>query len=200
MKKKLLAFVLAGAVVLAMAGCGAATGEEIYGDEGGDSGDMGYYVSVQTRGFDEALLLVTSDDGTGETYVEETSSYGWMGAPGQTIGEMMEEWGVKSIEPTCDGQEFLGWMAYEVENVTNEDGFEETVETLLFDGKIFTTEEIMMQELPEANVTFYTVWDLVCGGCEESKVCQVYYIDDGIYYVCDDCYEEFATGMGLLEN
>jgi hypothetical protein len=52
-------------------------------------------------------------------------------------------------------------------------------------------------ELPESDLTFYTIWALECGGCEELKVCSVYYIDDDVYYVCDDCYEEFATGMGL---
>lgn len=200
MKKKILTLLMAVSVaVLAFAGCGSTTGEETFGDEDSATEDITYYVSVQTRGFDEALLLVTSDDGSGEIYVEETGSYGWMGAPGQTLGEMMEEWGVKSIEATCNGQEFLGWIAYETKIITDENGFEETVETPLFDGKVFTTEEIMTQELPEADVTFYTVWDLVCGGCEENKICEVYYIDDEIYYVCNDCYEEFATGMGLLE-
>lgn len=36
-----------------------------------------------------------------------------------------------------------------------------------------------------------------CGGCEVEKECGTYTVDGTDYYVCDDCYEEFATGMGL---
>ena len=36
-----------------------------------------------------------------------------------------------------------------------------------------------------------------CGGCEIEKECGIYTVDGTDYYVCDDCYEEFAYGMGL---
>lgn len=36
-----------------------------------------------------------------------------------------------------------------------------------------------------------------CGGCEVEKECGTYTVDGTDYYVCDDCYEEFAYGMGL---
>ena len=37
----------------------------------------------------------------------------------------------------------------------------------------------------------------ICGGCEVEKECGTYTVDGTDYYVCDDCYEEFAYGMGL---
>lgn len=40
----------------------------------------------------------------------------------------------------------------------------------------------------------------VCTGCEEEKECKTYVVDDVSYLVCDDCYEEFATGMGLQDE
>ena len=113
------------------------------------------------------------------------------------FAKLMKEWDVVSIEAVCEGQEFLGWVAHEQTNMVDENGFEEYTSVKLFDGKLFTTEEVLEMELPEKNISFYTVWNLICGGCEERKVCEVFYIDDDIYYVCDDCYEEFAHGMGL---
>lgn len=40
----------------------------------------------------------------------------------------------------------------------------------------------------------------ICSGCEEEKECQTYTVDGVDYLVCDDCYEEFAIGMGLIED
>ena len=37
-----------------------------------------------------------------------------------------------------------------------------------------------------------------CSGCEVEKDCGIYWANEQEHYVCDDCYEEFATGMGLL--
>ena len=133
------------------------------------------------------------------------------GEPGQTIGEMMADWDMISIEPLQQDVEFLGWACCTTTVEVDEDGFEEYIDTELFDGKIFTTEEMMNQELPECDIYFYTVWGDpiatepeapsldVCGGCELEKECTIYNVDGQDYYVCDDCYEEFATGMGLLD-
>lgn len=74
---------------------------------------------------------------------------------------------------------------------------EETDSYGWFGGPGMTMGQMMALELPEGDITFYSVWDLICGECEEHKVCEVHYIDDDVYYVCDDCYEEFAHGMGL---
>lgn len=195
MKKKLLALMMATTMAaLTLAGCDSTDDVDTIVDS---LENLDYYYSVQAEGLDDAVLLITSDDGEGGTYVEETGAYGWFGTPDMTIGGMMEEWGIVSIEPKSEEFDFLGWKAYELLTVVDENGFEDSVKNELYEGKLFTTEEMMSQELFDSDIYFYTVWDLVCSGCEEQKVCEIYYIDDGRYFVCDDCYEEFATGMGL---
>lgn len=225
MKKKLFALLMvAGMTVFAAAGCGvsvevepsdqsAVQEENVAQDEtAGQDEQTDYSYSVQARDLDGARLLITYGDETGAiTGYEETDGFSWFGAPGQTIGEMMADWDMISIEPLQQDYEFLGWACCTSTMVEDENGFVEDVETELFDGKIFTTEEMMNQELPDGNIIFYTVWGDpiettpvapsldVCGGCELEKECTIYNIDGVDYYVCDDCYEEFATGMGLLD-
>ena len=38
-----------------------------------------------------------------------------------------------------------------------------------------------------------------CSLCEIEKECGVYYVEEQEYIVCDDCYNEFAHGMGLAD-
>ena len=199
MEKRLLSLLLITAMLItAISGCGNAdkaetnepVSEETENANSNEETGSEYFYSFQTHGLDDAVLRITSVDDVGETFVEETDSQGWIGNPGGTLTQTMEEWGIKSIEPFCDEFDFLGWSAY---TMTGED-FEETP---LYDGKIFTTDEALALELPECDVYFYTEWNLTCTGCEEQKACEIYYIDDDRYIVCDDCYEEFATGMGL---
>lgn len=200
MKRKVIALVLAaGMALFAFEGCGEKKSEEGEGKVSEESTEetTDYYYSLEAISFDNAMLLVTQSDGEGGTYVEETGSYGFAGSAGMTIGQLMEEWDIVSFEAACEGQEFLGWVAHEQVVEEDESGFEEYNTVKLYDGKVFTTEEVQTMELPAGNITFYTVWDLTCGGCEERKVCEVFYIDDGVYNVCDSCYEEFAHGMGL---
>lgn len=212
MKRKVTTLILAaGMAVLAFTGCGdkkSADKDVTVSEESTEKSTeenmeenaeqtIDLYYSLEATGFDNAMLLVTQSDGEGGTYVEETGSYGFVGEAGMTIGQLMEEWDVVSFEAACEGQEFLGWVAHEQVATVDENGFEEYNTVKLYDGKVFTTEEVQAMELPDKNISFYTVWDLICGGCEERKVCEVFYIDDGVYYVCDSCYEEFAHGMGL---
>lgn len=58
------------------------------------------------------------------------------------------------------------------------------------DSSAADTQDEIVFDVPEITVQ-------TCGGCEEEKECTTYTIDDVDYYVCDDCYEEFAYGMGL---
>ena len=196
MKKKLLLLLATTLFITVITGCGSAedteTNEPVSEETEIEETSSEFSYSVQAYGLDNALLRITSIDDAGETIVEETGSYGWFGAPGGTLAQIMDEWNVESVEPICDEFDFLGWSAY---TMTGED-FEEAP---LYDGKIFTTDEMLALELPECDVYFYTEWKMTCGGCEEQKICDVHYIDDERYIVCDDCYEEFATGMGLLE-
>lgn len=208
MKKKLLSILLITSMVMTVfTGCGnnpesvedtevIDSAEESDAEESDAEIITDYYYTMQIRGLDNAILRITSTDDSGETIVEEVGSHGWFGGPDRTLAQDMEEWNIKSIEPVCDEFDFLGWSAYTIEYPEDESGSEEEVP--LFDGKIFTTEEIMTLELPACDVYFYTEWDLTCGGCEEKKLCEIYYIDDDRYFVCEDCYVEFATAMDLL--
>lgn len=211
MKKKLLsALLITSMVVTVFAGCGtnsektddteSVESTESVSEEENEESITEYNYSVQTHGIDNAMLRITSTDDAGNTNVEETNSYGWFGSAGGTLGETMEEWNIESIEIVCDEFDFLGWSAYTIEYADPEDPGAFDEEVPLYDGKIFTTEEIMAMELPECDVYFYTEWDMTCSGCQQQKVCDVYYIDDDRYIVCDDCYVEFATGMGLLSD
>lgn len=158
------------------------------------------YYSVEVYGLDEALLYVTTVDESGNRTTEEVGSQGFFGSPGMTIAQLMEEWGITEIEAKCDGYETLGWQAYEYVVQVDSDGFETDSLEELYDGKIFSTEEMMNQELPDKDVYFRSVWNLTCSKCNEEKVCEVYYVDDDCYFICDDCYEAFAKEMGWEES
>lgn len=213
MKKKLcMLTLLAAASMMVLGGCDSANGnngdvsaslDEVlddFSDFADDMEDSNYYMMQIVDLDEDAVLEITTVDESGESQVEETGSQGWFGEGGSTFAQMMEEWNITSIEVKCDEYELLGWKAYENVVEVDEDGFESYVDKELYDGKIFTTEEMMNQELPDdADVHFDTVWNLVCSGCEEKKACGVYYIDDDRYFVCDDCYDSFAYGMGLTE-
>lgn len=206
MKKKFYIMMLVAAMTMtSLVGCSSAeddkdtTVDDVIDDISDvvDDMDEGRYYSVQSYGFDEAVLDVTRLNDSGEEEMEETGSEGWFGEAGMTIADLMDEWGVVSIEPKCEGYEFLGWQAYESIREVDEDGFESFTQEKIYDGKVFTTEEVFNMELPDADIYFVTIWDLTCDKCEEKKVCEVYYIDDDRYFVCDDCYHEFAQEVGL---
>lgn len=193
---------LAAIVVMGIAGCSASRGEneEIGMDEIFDiveEVEEGHFYSVQACGLNDAILEVTSANDSGENELEETGSIGWSAMEGTTIAQIMEEWNVISIEAKCDGYEFLGWQVYENTYEIDEDGFEVYGEQLLYDGKVFTTDEMMNMELPDADIYFASVWDLTCDRCQAQKVCSVYYIDDDCYFICDECYDAFAHEVGL---
>ena len=205
MKKKLLSLLLVTSLfTLTVTGCGNTTDteaeteepavEETENEESGEEIASEFFYTLQAHGLDNALLRVTTVDDAGETFVEETGSQGWVGGAGGTLAQTMEEWGIQSIEPFCDEFDFLGWSLYTIEDPDSSE------EVPLYDGKIFTTDEILALELPACDVYFYTEWDFTCSDCEEKKVCEVYYIDDDRYIICDDCYEEFATAMDLLSD
>lgn len=209
MKKKLLALlVAAGMMAVAITGCGN-TGDSqdasgnnadssvVNEDVSGTTEETEYMYSLQVKGTDEATLIITYADGT----VEEVGSQSWFGDGSQTFGQMMEEWDIVSIDAKCGDAPFLGWIGYEIITQPDANGFEETFEKPMIMSELYYSTETLMNEiLPAGDVVFYTAFEFECGGCEKNKACDVYYIDDGVYYVCADCYEEFATGMGLIED
>ncbi len=206
-KKRYLLLLAAAMMMIGMTGC--SDSKDVNDDEVAaedvideisdvvDDLDHSHYYFVQSYGFDEAVLEVTRVNDAGENELEETGSEGWMGEAGMTIAQLMDEWDVVSIDAKCEGYDLLGWQAYESVREVDEDGFETFSEQQLYDGQVFTTDEILNMELPDADIYFNTVWDLTCSQCEKQKVCEIYYIDDDCYFVCDDCYDMFARGVGL---
>lgn len=208
MKKKLcMLTLLAAASMMVFTGCSSTDGgagssaDEVMDDIADVAEDLSdtHFYSVMAAGPDDAILQITTVDEAGESQVEETGMQGWDGEAGTTIAELMADWDMTAINAVCTDCELAGWQAYETVVEVDADGFENYTEQVLYDGKIFTTEEMLNQELPESDVHFDTVWSVTCSGCEETKVCNVYYVDDAQYFVCEDCNESFLYGMGLAE-
>ena len=107
-------------------------------------------VDVTLEGYSEAggMLYVTW---TEEAY--ETGGLGMIAEPGQTIGEMLQNNGVLSVEPVLDGDTFEGWMEVAVTVTIDEFGFEENEYSLIQD-QCYTTEELLALAVPDHNVTY----------------------------------------------
>jgi len=92
---------------------------------------------------------------TDEAY--ETGGLGLIGTPGQTIGDVLQNEGILSVEPVLEGDVFEGWMEV-VETVTvDEDDFEWTEYSLSSD-QCYTTEELLNLVVPDHNVTYVAKW------------------------------------------
>lgn len=194
MKKDICRALLTAAVlVIGLAGCSGTQKAE----DSDVRAEESHYYSIEAYGLDTAFLYVTTTDDSGNSITEETGSQGFFGNPGMTLSQLTEEWNITNMEAKCDEFELLGWQAYENVLQVDEDGFETYSLEKLYDGKLFSTEEMLEQELPNTDVCFLTVWDLICSKCKEHKVCEVYYVDDDCYFICDDCYGSFAKEMGM---
>ena len=87
----------------------------------------------------------------------ETGGYGFIATPGQTIGEVLENSGIVSVEPVLEGDEFEGWMEVTVAVTVDEDGFEWQEYSLIPDA-IYTTEELLALTIPECSVMYVAKW------------------------------------------
>ena len=87
----------------------------------------------------------------------ETGGYGFIATPGQTIGEVLENSGIVSVEPVLEGDEFEGWMEVTVAVTVDEDGFEWQEYSLIPDA-IYTTEELLALTIPEYSVMYVAKW------------------------------------------
>lgn len=102
-----------------------------------------------------SMLKVCYTDGTEEEtgswgfYVELTDEF--------TIGNVLADSEISSIEPVCEGDEFEGWLTFEVTTVTDEDGFDEYLYTLASDT-LMTTEELMALPLSENYSIYAAKW------------------------------------------
>lgn len=111
-------------------------------------------VDVSFEGYSNASgkLYVTWTD-----KADELDGLGLIGTVGQTIGEMLQNNGVLSVEPVLEGDVFEGWMEVAVTVTIDEFGFEENEYSLIPD-QCYTTEELMALTVPEHNVTYVAKW------------------------------------------
>lgn len=111
-------------------------------------------VDVSFEGYSNASgkLYVTWTD-----EADELDGLGLIGTVGQTIGEMLQNNGVLSVEPVLEGDVFEGWMEVAVTVTIDEFGFEENEYSLIPD-QCYTTEELMALTVPEHNVTYVAKW------------------------------------------
>lgn len=102
-------------------------------------------------------LILTFDDGSSE----ETGGYGfgWEGEIGvvSTVGDVLARMGVLSIEPVLEGDEFEGWMVYEVVSVEDEDGFETSTYVKAEDA-LYSTEELFALPAPDYYAIYAAKW------------------------------------------
>lgn len=111
-------------------------------------------VDVTLEAYSEAggMLNVAWTD---EAY--ETGGLGLIGTPGQTIGEMLQNSDVLSVEPVLEGDTFEGWMEVAITVAIDEFGFEENQYSLMPD-RCYTTEELLALPVPDHNVTYVAKW------------------------------------------
>ena len=111
-------------------------------------------VDVSFEGYSNASgkLYVTWTD-----KADELDGLGLIGTVGQTIGEMLQNNGILSVEPVLQGDKFEGWMEVAETVTVDEFGFEDTVYSLVPD-QCYTTDELMALTVPEHNVTYVAKW------------------------------------------
>ena len=91
---------------------------------------------------------------------DEIGGLGLIGNVGQTIGEMLANGGILSIEPRLEGDVFEGWMIVEETITIDEYGWEDYTYSLVPD-LCYTTEELLALPVPEENVTFMAKWESI---------------------------------------
>lgn len=122
---------------------------------------------------DENLILVEFDFEAGSEFggvltvsfadgsTEETGGYGfgWEGEAGSvsTVGDVLSMLEIASIEPALEGDEFEGWMVYEVVSVEDEDGFETSTYVKAEDA-LYSTEELFALPVPDFYAVYTAKW------------------------------------------
>ncbi|MBE5972313.1 MAG: hypothetical protein E7246_07345 [Lachnoclostridium sp.] len=128
---------------------------------------------------------------------------------------------IKSVEK--EGYTFNGWCVYASEEIIYTAGLDEAVEAGSFCvsleeyGYAAMNDFIVVNEFATTEELYDIICDgksylavanwaegekeiLKCSGCEIEKACGKYEVNGQTYVVCDDCYNEFATGMGLKND
>lgn len=91
----------------------------------------------------------------------------------------------------CVSLEQYGYAAMDEWVVVNEFATTEELYDIVCDGKSY----LVLANWVEGEKEILT-----CSGCEVEKACGKYEVNGQTYIVCDDCYDEFAAGMGLKND
>lgn len=128
---------------------------------------------------------------------------------------------LKSVER--EGYTFNGWCVYASDDLTYVNTLDEALNAGSFCvsleqyGYAAMNEWVVVNEFATTEELYDIVCDgssylvlanwadgekeiLTCSGCEIEKVCGKYEVNGQTYIVCDSCYNEFATGMGLKND
>ena len=128
---------------------------------------------------------------------------------------------LKSVER--EGYTFNGWCVYASGDLTYVNTLDEALEAGSFCvsleqyGYAAMNEWVVVNEYATTEEVYDIICDgnsylvlanwaegekeiLTCSGCEATKACGKYEVNGQTYIVCDDCYNEFATGMGLKND
>lgn len=87
----------------------------------------------------------------------ETGGYAFLAVPGQTVGDVLNESDILSLEPVLEGDVFEGWMEVAISVTVDEDGFEWQEFSLIPDA-VYTAEELLALTVPEYSVMYVAKW------------------------------------------
>lgn len=140
--KKLIATILAAVLLLA---CACWAEEEIY----------------PTGEFDidayNGILQITYADGG----IEETGGWGFsvdITEKGMTIGDVLAGFDIASLDVVGADDVFEGWLAFSIDTIIDEFGFEEYVYVLANDAPI-STEELLAAPVSENRMMYAAKWE-----------------------------------------
>lgn len=177
MKKLLAMIMLVCMFALGLAGCGGSNSE----------------VTEPCLTFDaygNGCLIVEESDGEGGTVTSETGSYTFTVLEGETVGDVLDAQGVKSMKPELRNDTFEGWMEFKEIITTDKDGFETREYERLSGDTLYTTQEVMERPLPEYPVSYVAKWASI--PMEDYFVVEV--IPDDISLTFEGCDPE-GTGI-----
>ena len=118
------------------------------------------YVSIDAYSFDAMLSYV---DSMFEDQAEqcETMSLSLMGYRGQTIAQALEMSKMSELAVVCETDVFEGWMVYKQVITVDEDGWENYSYEKISGDKLYTTEEMLADQLKDYSVTYVAKWESV---------------------------------------
>lgn len=108
------------------------------------------------------MLNVAYGDGS----ADETGGWGFstdLTEEGMTIGDILKDFDIASIEVVNEGEVFEGWLVFDVEVTEDEDGFSEYSYSLKSEAPV-TTEELLALPAQEGYTAYAAKWESMSAG------------------------------------